>query len=174
MSLQSTFLPIIFLVVLCFLSACTDSESKPEVTKRWKAVSIKNLTFEKEKAYYKILLDTITDKNERLEFFNGSVDSFKRFTKLAFQEQEEMQKMQVDNSFMEFKKNGVAYFTSIDGLDSAKWRQEENEIVLDAEDFTGIPNTVRFGILNLSADEMILRKVDLYDTNIITLNVRKN
>jgi hypothetical protein len=171
---KTTTLPFVLLAVLCLLSACNENETKPEVSKRWKAVSIKNLTFEKEKAYYKILMDTITDKNERLEFFNGSVDSFKRFTNLAFQEQDEMQKMQVDNSFMEFKKNGVAYFTSIDGLDSAKWRQEEDEIVLDAEEFTGIPNTVRFGILNLTADEMILRKVDLYDTNIITLNVRTN
>jgi hypothetical protein len=173
MSVKTAILPYITIILICCFVAC-NTEKPGTITKEWKAVDIENRSLEKQKAYYDILMDTITEKNERLEFFNGSIDSFKRFTILAFEEQEAIQKTEIENSFMEFNKNGIAYFKSINGVDSAKWTQEENEIVLDAEDFTGIPNIVRFGIVELTSDKLILKKVDYPDTTIITLKVKEN
>jgi len=173
MSVNTGTLRYILIAVFCFTIACNPAE-EAQITKEWKATDIENLTLAKEKAYYDILMDTITQNNERLEFFNNSIDSFKRFTMKAFEEQAAMEKTEIDNSFMEFKKNGIAYFKSINGVDSAKWTLEDNEIVLDAEDFTGIPNIIRLGILELSKDKLQLRKVDFTDTTIITLKVKED
>ncbi len=172
MSVNTAILRYLLLAIVCLMAACNPSK-EAKITKKWKATNFENLTLAKEKEYYDTLMDTITINNERLEFFNGSIDSFKRFTKLAFQEQEELQKTEIENSFMEFNDLGVAYFTSINGIDSAKWTIEEDEIVLDAEDFTGIPSITRFGIIELTDDNLKLRKVDFSDTTIITLKSKK-
>ncbi len=171
MSVNTAILRSFSCLMLLFLAACGTGENA-QITKKWKTIDIKNSSLDREFAYYQTLMDTITENNERLEFFDNSVDSFKRFTTETFKEQRELMKREVENSFMEFNPNGNAYFTSINGVDSAKWKIEENEIVLDTEEFTGVPGVIRLAILELSNDNLKLKKVDQYDTSIITLKAR--
>lgn len=172
MSVNTAIIRYFLCLGVLMLAACQPNQ-KAELAKKWKTIDIKNTSLDREFAYYEKLMDTITVQNERLEFFDNSIDSFKRFTNETFKEQRQMMKTEVENSFMEFTKDGMAYFTSINGIDSAKWKMEEKEIVLDTEDFTGVPGIIRLAILELTNENLKLKKVDQYDTSIITLKARK-
>lgn len=152
---------------ICFFAACS-GDKKSQVTGKWKTTGIENSSINKEMDYFKSLMDTMTEKNEMVEFF-GSVDSFKKVIVADLAQQEEMQKLSLENSFMEFKKNKMVYFTSVDGVDSAHWRLEENDIVVDDEEFTGVSTVTRLSILELDKKTLKVKMINQYDTSIISM-----
>ncbi len=147
--------------------ACQDNQEQA-IIKKWKSTKIENSTYKKEVAYYKNLLDTITEQNDMIEYF-GSVDSFKRFVEADLAQQEELQKTNLENTFMEFRADKMVYFTSVDGVDSARWHIEDKEIVMEVEEFTGNPEITRFSILKLDNNNLHLQMINQYDTSTILL-----
>lgn len=167
MSVNKAILAVLSVSLVCFFGACNGDKASM-ISKKWKTTDIENTSIKKEMAYYKALMDTMTEKNEMVEFF-GSVDSFKKVIVEDLAKQEEMQKTSLENSFMEFKKNKKVYFTSVDGVDSANWYIEEDDIVVDDEEFTGVSTVTRLSIVELDKNNLTVRMINQYDTSTIRM-----
>jgi hypothetical protein len=70
---------------------------------------------------------------------------------------------------MEFKSNGIAYTTSIDGIDSAMYTIENNFIKIDEAKLKGVGETMTFEILSLSKDTLKMQLVDYGDTSVVVM-----
>lgn len=172
MSVKTALKSSFFIAFVLLFAACTgDQESL--LTKKWKTTSLESSLEKLQKAQYQQLLDTMTDQNEMMEYF-GTVDSFKKVIQADIKDQEEFRKVNMENSFMDFKENHIAYFISVDGIDSAKWSLEENELILDSEEFTGVSELTRFTINKLTKDDLQLQMINENDTSIISLKTAKN
>lgn len=161
-----------FFVVMLFLLAACGGDKEALLSKKWKTVSLESSQQKLQLRQYEQLLDSMTAQNEMIEFF-GTVDSFKKVIRADIESQEEFRKTNMENSFMEFKKNHVAYFISVDGIDSAKWSVVENELVLDPEEFTGTQELTRFTIKELTDDALQLQMINQTDTSTISLKKAK-
>lgn len=167
MSIETAIKRSFFVVILFLLAACS-GDKEALLSKKWKTVGLESSLEKLQKKQYEQLLDTMTAQNEMIEFF-GTVDSFKKVILADLKDQEEFRKTNMENSFMEFNKNHVAYFISVDGIDSAKWSIEENELILDPEEFTGTQELTRFTITELTADNLQLQMINQNDTSTISL-----
>ena len=54
--------------------------------------------------------------------------------------------------WLDIRKDKKIFLITVDGQDSAKWYLEDNDIVADDEDFTGVSNISRMTILKLEKD----------------------
>lgn len=167
MSVNKATIAFLFVLTACFFAACKGDKASM-IAQKWKTTNIENTSVKKEKEYYKKLLDTMTTQNEMVEFF-GSIDSFKKVIIADLAQQEEIQKTNLENSFMEFKKNKMVYFTSVDGIDSAKWTLDDDDIVVDDEDFTGVSTVTRLSIVELDKNTLKVKMINQYDTSIISM-----
>lgn len=172
MSANTAITRLSLLLTVCFLAAC-GSATESMISKKWKTTNIENSSIKKKKKEYIQLLDTITARNAGVAAY-GTVDALKKAMLLGIEEAEQRMKTNMENSFMEFKKNHVVYFISVDGIDSAKWSLEDNEIVCDPEEFTGTQELTRLRISQLTKDSMTLKMINQYDTSIISLKSTTN
>lgn len=158
----------------CFLLLITACKPDTEklLCKKWKTIDVDNSTSRKQEIYYKEFLDTVTVKNELMQFF-PSLDSLKIGIRAEREELRNAQKENIENSFLEFKKNNVVYFTSIEGEVPSKWKLEGKEIVVE-DDGMERPNQItRLKIMEIGSENLVLRMVDANDTSVIKLKAVK-
>lgn len=123
---------------------------------------------ERELAFMKDYMDTIGKNDPEIrELVN--LDSLKLMLNEQLKSGMEEQKLQAENLVMEFKKNGIAYNTSIDGVDSAYYTLEGSDIKIDEAKLKGYGETMTFTIMKLSSDSLLLRLVDYGDTSFISM-----
>lgn len=99
-----------------------------------------------------------------------NIDSLKKELHEQLDMAIEEQKVSQENAIMDFKKTGIVYSYSIQGVDSAKYIvNEENEIEIDDRDLKGYGELIRMKIIKISADSLLLRMVDYGDTTFVTM-----
>lgn len=136
--------------------------------KKWKTVALQNYALERELAFMSQYIDTLGNQDPALQK-EINIDSTKKMLAKTLQQSKVEQQQALDNTLMEFLPNGIAYTTSIDGLDSAMYAIEDNFIKIDEAKLKGVGETMTFEILRLTTDSLRLRIIDYGDTSIVTL-----
>jgi hypothetical protein len=157
----------IFIALLAALVACKD-EKKALLQKKWKTYQLQNNKMDMEVAYMRTYIDTL-GKNDP-ELANAlNLDSVKAILTADLERSLNEQQTALSNTLMEFKSNGVAYTTSIDGIDSTSYTIEGNYIKLDEAKLKGLGESMTFEILKLEKDTLRIKLIDLGDTSIVTM-----
>ncbi len=154
-----------------FLQACHSNDGSL-LHKKWKGVELKNPKLDDNIALNKIFIDTLTINNT--DFHNQNIDSIKSSLRQELDNIINEQKILLENTLMDFKTNGVVYIHSIDGVDSALYKYENGEIVVDEEALKGYGELMVFKVLNLTNDSLRLKTIIYGDTSYITLVPIKN
>ena len=115
-----------FFIAIVFLTACKDSKTDL-LCKKWKTVALKNTKMEEEMKFMEQYVDTIGQNDPELRLA-VNLDSTKMLIKEEMQRSLLEQKQAIENTLMEFKANGIAYTTSIVGVDSSIYSIENNFI----------------------------------------------
>lgn len=157
----------IVISILFFVFSCKN-DHKTNLCKKWKTVSLKNMAMERQLDYTKEYIDTL-GKNDPEFRKLVNLDSVKLLLNNQMKLDLEDQKLQVENLVMEFTKNGIAYNTSIEGVDSAYYSIEGDDIKIDEPKLKGYGETMTFTIMKLSPDSLQLRLVDYGDTSFISM-----
>jgi hypothetical protein len=83
------------------------------------------------------------------------------------------QQISLENTLMDFKSNGIVYTTSIQGVDSAMYKIEKDKdgtvIIIDEATLKGYGETMKFEILTLKKDTLLLKMIDYGDTSYVTM-----
>ena len=165
LKITNTFVLVLYLFFM--LSGC-QSDTKKLLCRRWKTVSLKNSKMENEIQASKDYIDTIGKNDPELRSAIN-LDSAKFILQTQIAESIKEQRLAEDNTFMEFKSNGVAYTTSTEGTDSAMYSLEDHFIKIDEAKLKGYGETMTFEILKLNEDSLKLRVIDYGDTSLVTL-----
>lgn len=168
--MRKDFINIAVKVIFCCIlfSACTN-DKKSLLCKKWKSVQLKNLKMDQEIAFMQAYIDTVGDKDIALRK-QINVDSLKMLLKTELENAMREQQVSLENTLMEFNRNGVVYTTSIDGTDSAMYSIEDDKmIVMEEAKLKGYGETMKFEILNLNKDTLQLKMVDRGDTSFVTM-----
>lgn len=153
-----------FFGILGLFASCK-TEKKDLLCKKWKTVSIHNSKMDQELEFMKNYIDTIgTLDKEISEAVN--LDSLKMNMRIELENSIKEQKQAIENTMMEFKSNGISYTTSIDGVDSASYILEGDDIKIDEAKLKGYGETMTFTILKLTADSLKVRLIDYGDTSV--------
>lgn len=167
--MKPTFINTAFAVItLIFLQLSCKNEKSGLLYQKWKTVSLKNSTMDKEISEMKAYIDTIGDQDPEVRAA-VDLDSAKMLLQANLDKLLNEQKLAQENTLMEFKPNGVSYTTSIEGVDSAMFTVEDNLIKIDEAKLKGYGETMTFEILKLSKDTLQLRIVDYGDTSVVTM-----
>lgn len=168
-TMKSKFINIFCLVLICSTTflACKSSQ-KDLLCKKWKTVALKNSKMEQEVLFMQQYIDTLGQNDPELKTLIN-IDSTKMMLKAEMEKSTKEQQLALENTLMEFKSNGVAYTTSIDGVDSAMFTIEENFIKIDEAKLKGVGETMTFEILNLTKDSLKLQMIDYGDTSVVLM-----
>lgn len=156
-----------FFIAMVYLTACKDSKTDL-LCKKWKTVALQNTKMEQEMKFMEQYVDTIGQNDPELRS-SVNLDSAKMLIKEEMQRSVLEQKQAIENTLMEFKTNGIAYTTSIDGVDSAMFSIENNFIKIDEAKLKGVGETMTFEILSLSKDTLKMQLVDYGDTSVVVM-----
>ena len=157
----------LFLAGITFLSACKSSNSD-KLCQKWKTVSFRNFKMQSDLTDMQHYIDTLGAKDPDLHR-QLDVDSLKQALKVDLEAMKQEQQLAQDNTLMEFRKNGLAFMTSIEGTDSAMYTLEGNLIKIDEGKLKGYGETMTFEILHLTKDTLSMRFVDYGDTSFVLL-----
>lgn len=137
--------------------------------KKWKSVTVLNSSMNKNIQGMRNYIDTVGNEDIFLKK-SINVDSLKKELQAQLDLAIEEQKVSQENAIMDFKKNGMVYSYTIQGVDSAKYIvNEENEIEIDDRELKGYGELIRMKIIKISADTLQLRMVDYGDTTFVTM-----
>lgn len=149
------------------LIGCKSSQ-KEVLCKKWKTISIQNATMDQEVASMQQYIDTLGAQDAELRS-TINLDSVKMLLRSDLERSLKEQQTALENTLMEFMPNGVAYMTSIDGLDSAMYTLEDKYIKFDEAKLKGHGETMTFEILKLNPDTLKVKLIDYGDTSIATM-----
>ena len=156
-----------FFIAVVFLFRCKDA-NQDLLCKKWKTIALQNSKMEQEIKFMEQYVDTIGQNDPELRMAIN-LDSAKMQMKEEMQQSLFEQKQAIENTLMEFKSNGIAYTTSIDGIDSAMYTIENNFIKIDEAKLKGVGETMTFEILSLSKDTLKMQLVDYGDTSVVVM-----
>jgi hypothetical protein len=154
------------LISLVF-SSCKENK-KDILCQKWKTIALSNPKMEEEINYMKNYIDTLGNEDEALRK-EMNLDSVKMLLRADFENSMKEQQLALENTLMEFKPNGVAFMTSIDGKDSAMYTIEDNFIKLDEAKLKGHGETMTFEIMKLTKDTLRIKLIDYGDTSLATM-----
>lgn len=156
--------------VFAMLSLFSCGSNSPEklLIGRWKTVALENAGFERQAADTRQYIDTLGNADPTLRN-SLDLDSLKAALRADFEQALQAQATALENTLMEFRANGVAYTTSIDGVDSALYKVEEGQIRIDEAGLKGHGESMTFTILTLEQDTLKVRLVDYGDTSVATM-----
>jgi hypothetical protein len=158
-------LPIACLALLLF--SCTSSNKKL-LCQKWQTHTLQNAKMEEEIKAMQTLIDTLGQNDPALHI-EIDVDSAKRILQSEFNTSLEEARLAKENTFMEFKSNGVVVTTSIDGVDSALYKVEDKWIKVDEASLKGHGESMTFEILSLSKDTLKMKIIDYGDTSFVVM-----
>lgn len=156
-----------------FFVSCKNNQQEL-LSKKWKSVHLENNKMNEEINSMKIYIDTLGENDPDLRK-QINVDSLKSILNIQLENAVREQQMSLDNTMMDFKENGVVYTTSIQGVDSAMYHiDEDNHIVIEEQKLKGYGETMKFEILTLNSDTLLIKMIDYGDTSIVTMIPIKN
>ena len=155
-------------VILCLgfvaLTGC-QNDQKSMLCRKWKTVKLENAKMDMEIATMRAYIDTLGANDPELALAMD-LDSVKSLLTTSLEASLDEQQAALSNTLMEFQSNGVAYTTSIDGIDSAFYTLEGNFIKFDEAKLKGHGETMTFEILTLNQDTLKVKLIDYGDTSI--------
>jgi hypothetical protein len=152
---------------ICLFNACKQGKEQA-ICQKWKTVSLKNSTMEREIEATRAYIDTLGDNDPEIRM-TINIDSAKLILGAQLAQSIKEQKLAEENTLMEFLSNGVVYTTSIDGIDSAMYSIEDNFVKIDEAKLKGYGESMTFEILTLNNDTLKLRLIDYGDTSVVTM-----
>ncbi|HMN32314.1 MAG: hypothetical protein IT215_03290 [Chitinophagaceae bacterium] len=159
------------LISCLFIQACSTNNVQL-LQKKWKSVELRNPQMDEELRLMKIYIDTVSRQAPMMQ--KTDIDSLKKALQFELDEMLKQQHTILENTLMEFQSNGVVYITSIDGVDSALYRIEEGDIVVDEVGLKGYGEMMKFKILSLTQDSLSLKTIIYGDTSYVNLIPIKN
>lgn len=150
------------------LFSCGSNSPEKLLVGRWKTIALDNAGFERQASETQRFIDTLGEADPTLKY-SLDLDSLKAALRDDFEQALQAQATALENTLMEFRANGVAYTTSIDGVDSALYRVEEGQIRIDEAGLKGHGESMTFTILKLEQDTLKVRLVDYGDTSTATM-----
>ncbi len=157
---------LIALIILTSLFSCKENQDDL-ICKKWKSISSFNPKQERELAYVKKNIDSMSSimsafekisKEEAKKSILGTIDSLLQD-----------QKINAENIFYDFKSNHIAYVISPMGQDSAMWKIEDNKIYFDEQALNKRGTTMMHQILKLTKDTLEFLVIDFDDSNFVKM-----
>lgn len=154
-------------LLLVGLQGCKENR-KALLCKKWKTIHLQNTKMDMEVASMRTYIDTL-GKNDPELGKAINLDSVKSILTADLERSLGEQQTALANTLMEFKPNGVAYTTSIDGMDSTFYELEDQYIKLDESKLKGLGETMTFEIIKLEKDTLRIKLIDFGDTSIVSM-----
>jgi hypothetical protein len=171
--MRSVFINNAVKIIFCsmILGSCA-SDTKDLLCKKWKSVQLKNPQMDQEIASMQAYIDTIGNQDVALRQ-QINIDSLKAILQTELNNAMSEQQISLENTLMDFKSNGIVYTTSIQGVDSAMYKiekdKDETVIIIDEATLKGYGETMKFEILTLKKDTLLLKMIDYGDTSYVTM-----
>ncbi|HMT36945.1 MAG TPA: hypothetical protein PKC41_13875 [Chitinophagaceae bacterium] len=135
-------------------------------------MQLKNPQMDQEIASMQAYIDTIGNQDVALRQ-QINIDSLKAILQTELNNAMSEQQISLENTLMDFKSNGIVYTTSIQGVDSAMYKIEKDKdgtvIIIDEATLKGYGETMKFEILTLKKDTLLLKMIDYGDTSYVTM-----
>jgi hypothetical protein len=157
------------LIIFCslILLACNNSKKKL-ICHMWQATNLYNPKLDLLIAQTKADIDTIGNEDAIIKA-SVNVDSFRKMLQSQLDADLYSQKISLENTSYEFKENGITFIKTIEGVDSAKWYLESDNVLrIDEPALTGMGDVQDFNIVQLDDNNMKLQMVLNGDTSIMT------
>ena len=148
------------LLAMLFFS-CKPTREKMIVGK-WQAIHLDNPTLDEQVKQMNAFLDTVGSHTspEQNELLYGvkNIDSLKEIQRTQIKQALIEQESAIKNTYLQFKDDGILYYSFGTTLDTACWYFEgENNLVLDEKKLKGVGNIVKIELVKLEKNELQLR-----------------
>ena len=113
-------------------------------------------------------IDTLGNQDQEIRK-QINLDSLKLLLKSDLTNMLNEQEQSKENTLLEFRNNGMALMTSIEGTDSAMYSLEGNLIKIDEGKLKGFGETMTFEIISLKPDTLYVKFIDYGDTSFVLM-----
>lgn len=147
---------------LLLLTAACKPKREDLLTRKWQEVSLVNKQTDMTKSQ-DAFIDTLgshTTPADNIRLYGTvNIDSLKTAWRGSNEQAKIQQQQIVQHTWFDFRKDGVVYFQSRSGPDSAAWYFEEDGglLVLDKQKLKGTGNILRMEVLSLSDTALRVR-----------------
>lgn len=163
---------ILFASLAVALYSCK-GDKKDMIARKWRAVSVANPALDSLIADRQVFLDTFgrntdAETNEKIYGFRN-VDSLRQSLKAEWKDMKDMQHHAVENTWFDFKKDGLVIMNFSGQADSSKWSIDKDGSLILTEPKSK-PNAVsiKMEIVSLSDTSLKLRYNDNGGTSTVT------
>lgn len=164
--------------LLLLATGCTQNNEK-KIVGRWQQTSIHNPVMEEIVAEQQAFIDTLGKsttpaQNDSL-YGVQNIDSLREALRQEIKAFKEDQERAIQQTWFEFRKDGILLLKTEDMLDSAGWYLEDDghTLVLDEMKLKGSGTQVRMEIVTLTDDALKLRFSQGQDTSTVTFKPAK-
>lgn len=116
----------------------------------------------------KMYIDNLGNQDQEIRK-QINLDSLKTLLKSDMSAMLDEQEQSKENTLLEFRNNGMALMTSIEGTDSAMYTLEGNLIKIDEGKLKGFGERMTFEIISLKPDTLHVKFVDYGDTSFVLM-----
>lgn len=175
MTSKTVFIVLLFPVVL--LSCKRDK--KDMLVRNWHAVKLDNPQMEDMIAQQQNFIDTVgktTTSASNMELYSTTnIDSLKTVLQSQLDTFKTLQQQALDNTWFNFKKNGMAILTFNGATDSTKWYfDDEGALILDEMQAQGAGDRLKMLVVQLNDTALKLRFTENNVNSIVTFHPEKN
>lgn len=164
----------LFPAALLLLAASCTQKNEEKIQGRWQQVAIHNPVMEQIIAEQEAFIDTMgantTPAQNDTMYHTQNLDSLREVLKQEIKTFKEDQDRAIQNTWFDFRKDGVLVLETDNLVDSSAWYLEDEgkTLVLDEQKLKGSGSQVRMEILKLAQDSMKLRFSQGQDTSTVT------
>jgi hypothetical protein len=147
----------IFIFICCALLAgsCKKDAPADKIIGEWQEERVINPQLDEMIAKQSLFIDTVgsyTDSAANVALYGtNNIDTMKAELSANLDSFRKEQQHVVDETWFDFRKSGLVYMHSTDGLDSSNWYfDEDGALILDEQKLKGAGGKIKFDVLALN------------------------
>lgn len=168
----------LLLLLPVILFACKH-DKKDMLVRNWHAVKLDNPQMDEMITRQQLFIDTVgsnTPASANMELYGtANIDSLKQALLSQLDTFKTLQQQALDNTWFNFKKNGMAILTFNGATDSTKWYfDEDGALVLDEMQAQGAGDRLKMVVVKLNDTVLKLRFTESNVNSVVTFHPEKN
>lgn len=158
-------------VFLCVLLMASCKKGREDlIARKWQEVSVSNAQLDEVMKSQQAFIDTVgksTDATTNMQDYGvTNIDSFKRMMQQNLDSFTALQKRSVAATQFDFRKEGVVYLRTEEGVDSAAWSfDEDGTLLLDEQKLKGAGSQLHVEVVSLTDTMMNLKFMENNSTS---------
>ena len=158
---------VLSLCCVVLMVSCKKDSPSDKIMGEWQEVQVINPQLDEMIHKQSLFIDTVgsyTDSAENVRAYGtNNIDTMKANLRANLDSFRKEQKAVMEATWFDFRKDGLMYMHSTDGLDSSKWYfDEDGALILDEEKLKGGGNKIKLDVVTLNDTMLKINYVEKY------------